>query len=59
MIESFGKIIPESSWVNIRVTLNVIIMFTETEVEHIFKWVLNAKIPYPKLYDGDKDNQNY
>ena len=61
IFEPIGNIIPELSWANIRVTLNITTMFEENNdlCRAHSQLRTEGKTFLPKLYKGDKDNQNY
>ena len=61
IFEPIGSIIPELSWANIRITLNLTTMFEENNnlCKAHSQLRTEGKNLLPKLYKGDKDNQNY
>ena len=61
MFEPMGSIIPELSWANIRITLNLTTMFEENNnlCKAHSQLRSEGKTFIPKLYKGDTNNRNY
>ena len=61
IFEPMGSIIPELSWANIRITLNLTTMFEENNnlCKAHSQLRSEGKTFIPKLYKGDTNNRNY